>query len=190
MESSRKQQIKKAAALLFRKRGFSATSMRDIASALQIEAPSLYNHISGKQNLLQELLMELADGFISGMQVIESSGLTYKEQLKKIIKLHIDLTVASPNAMALLTSDWIHLEEPANSRFIELREQYEVWFKEVLSKALKEEGKGEVDLEIAFFTILSTLRWLYIWYLKHPNINAIRLENEIISNLLEGIFRK
>ena len=96
-DSNRKKQILKGAARLFRKRGFTATSMRDIASELQIEAPSLYNHIKGKQEILQILLLELARSFTLGMEVIISSTLTYEEQLEGLIRLHVDLTIKHPN---------------------------------------------------------------------------------------------
>ena len=165
-DSNRKKQILKGAARLFRKRGFTATSMRDIASELQIEAPSLYNHIKGKQEILQILLLELARSFTLGMEVIISSTLTYEEQLEGLIRLHVDLTIKHPNGMALLTSDWVHLEEPAFSEYVSMRDEYELSF------------------------ILSTLRWLYSWVLKNPEINPIELEKEMIENLLSGIFSR
>ncbi|MBP8764383.1 MAG: helix-turn-helix transcriptional regulator, partial [Ferruginibacter sp.] len=42
----------KKAAMLFRKNGFTSTSMQHIAAELGVEAPSLYNHITGKAQLL------------------------------------------------------------------------------------------------------------------------------------------
>ena len=45
---SRKEQIDLAATNLFKTKGYSATSMRDIASTVGIEAASLYSHISYK----------------------------------------------------------------------------------------------------------------------------------------------
>ncbi|MFT4973632.1 MAG: AcrR family transcriptional regulator, partial [Saprospiraceae bacterium] len=63
---SRKEEIKSAAARLFRKKGYSATSMRDIATAVGIKAASIYNHFKGKQELLQMLLMNIAYLFEKG----------------------------------------------------------------------------------------------------------------------------
>ena len=49
---TRKEEIIHVASQLFKDRGYSAVSMRDIAKELGIKAASLYNHIEGKQELL------------------------------------------------------------------------------------------------------------------------------------------
>ena len=53
--ATRKDVIIESAATLFKTRGFNAASMRDLAGAVGVEAPSLYNHIGGKSELLQSI---------------------------------------------------------------------------------------------------------------------------------------
>ena len=53
--ASKKDIIIKKAALLFRTKGFNAASMRELAEAVGVEAPSLYNHIGSKSELLQAI---------------------------------------------------------------------------------------------------------------------------------------
>ena len=184
---TRKEEIKLCAARLFRKRGFTATSMRDIAKEMGIEAPSLYNHIKGKQEILQELLLELADRFSAEMDHILGAKLKAIQKLERLVKLHVDMTIDHTDAIALITSDWVHLEEPAFTQFINMRDDYEKSFKKILSKSIKEGDLGNIDVEITMFSMLSTLRWLYTWVLKHPNINPIELEQGMIQNLVTGI---
>lgn len=54
--SNTRDTILSTAAELFAARGFDAISMRDIAGACQIKAPSLYNHFADKKTLYQETL--------------------------------------------------------------------------------------------------------------------------------------
>ena len=49
--SNRKQEIIEKATALFQKQGYSATSMRDLASFIGMEAASLYSHIKSKEDV-------------------------------------------------------------------------------------------------------------------------------------------
>ena len=50
---SRKEQIVNKAAKMFKQKGFVATSMRDLAAELGIEAASIYHHFKSKEELLE-----------------------------------------------------------------------------------------------------------------------------------------
>ena len=61
---SRIDQIINQSATLFYRKGFQATSMREIAAQIDIKAASLYNHINAKEDLLAAIIMRLANEFV------------------------------------------------------------------------------------------------------------------------------
>ncbi|NND95027.1 MAG: TetR/AcrR family transcriptional regulator [Flavobacteriales bacterium] len=176
---SRKEQIKQVAAHMFRKRGYKATSMRDIASEMGMEAPSLYNHIAGKQQILSELLMMIANAFTEGMKQIKSSPLDSLQKLERLIKLHVDITIDHTDAVSLLTNEWVHMEGINARKFKKLKNDYEKDFKRILETCVFEGKLKKVNVDLALFSILSTLRWLYSWYSKNPKVNRIKLEQQM-----------
>ena len=56
----RKLEIITIASALFKDRGFSAVTMRDIAKAMGIKAASLYNHIKNKEEILTFIIISLS----------------------------------------------------------------------------------------------------------------------------------
>ena len=59
-KETRKEEILRVAARLFKNKGYSAVTMRDLATDMGIKAASLYNHISSKQAILQEIVLAIA----------------------------------------------------------------------------------------------------------------------------------
>lgn len=187
---SRKEEIKKTAARLFRKRGYNATSMRDIADAIGIKAASIYNHIKSKQELLSDLLMEIAIIFTKEMEMIQNTSLNSQKKLERLIALHVRLTIEHTDAIALIAGEWVHLNENEKQQYITLRDDYENHFKKIIEQGKVEGIFENIDTEIILFSTLSTLRWLYSWYSRNRSFNPIELEQQITQCLMNGFLTK
>jgi len=70
MKLTRKEEIVIVAAKLFKEKGYSAVSMRDIAQQMDIKAASLYNHIKSKQEILSSLVLHVAEKFTNSTQTL------------------------------------------------------------------------------------------------------------------------
>lgn len=187
---SRKQQILEEAARLFRKKGFKGTSLQQIAQAVGMESPSLYNHIKSKQELLSILLMGNARLFNQRIQEIHDSRLSVLDKIDRVISLHIELTVNNPDAMSLMLNEWTHLEEVDKLEYVKLRDSYENQFKQILEQAMDNGEVVHMDLNFMMFMILSTLRSLYAWCARYRNYNRLEMEAYLKQGILKGILAK
>ncbi|AXT52659.1 TetR/AcrR family transcriptional regulator [Aquimarina sp. BL5] len=186
-QESRKQEIVNAAAILFKEKGYSAVTMRDLATAMGIKAASLYNHIQSKQEILSTIIIELAEEFTNGMNQIVNSDRSSIEKLENIISLHIDVTLRNADGLASLNNDWMHLEEDNLLYFEKMRQDYEDNFRQIVKKGVDMNEIKPNNIEIIVFSTLSTLRTLYLWYPKQKNIDASILKKDMISVLLQGV---
>lgn len=184
---NRKEDIILKAARLFRKKGFSSSSMRDIAGSVGIEAPSLYNHIKSKHEILEIILLEIAEDFTQGMNHICASDKQASTLLKEIIDLHISLTINKTDQIGLLTHEWINLKGSAREEFIKLRNEYEQNFKKVILQGIEKGEFKNLHVDLTVFSILSTLRWLYAWYKSNPNMDIDRLRKDMYILLVDGL---
>ncbi|MHA7058738.1 TetR/AcrR family transcriptional regulator [Aquimarina sp. M1] len=186
-QESRKQEIVNAAAILFKEKGYSAVTMRDLATTMGIKAASLYNHIQSKQEILSTIIIELAEEFTSGMNEIVNSDQNSIQKLEHIISLHIDVTLRNADGLASLNNDWMHLEEDNLLYFEKMRRDYEENFRNIIKKGVDSNQIKPNNIEIMVFSTLSTLRTLYLWYPKQKNIDANILKKDMISVLLKGV---
>ena len=184
---NRKDDIRNTAARLFRKKGYGATSMRNIAEGVGIQAASIYNHFGSKQVLLQDLLMLPANLYTEEMKAVKCSNLSPREKIEKLVKHHVHMAVEHTDAVALIVADWAHLEGEARTHFFQLREDYETDFKEIIEIG-KTNGSfnPNINTDVAVFSILSTLRWLFSWYNRNKSFDVEELEKQMIQVLLGG----
>ncbi len=181
-----KEDIIKTAAKLFKEKGFSAVTMRDLASKIGVKASSLYNHISSKQELLKEIIISIAERFTEGMAVIMNSNSNSIDKLTKIVDLHVNIASNNIYGMASLNNDWMHLEEQLDY-YLKLRTDYEDNFREIIINGIKNNEIKHANPEVILFSILSTLRSLYLWIPKKEDLNHIELSSNLTSILIEGI---
>ncbi len=90
-----------AAEDLFAEKGYSATSLGDVADRVGIRSPSLYNHFRNKEALYQAVLERLLTEFSAPLQELGSAAVTYERVfnwLETIVRQHH----ANPNLARLL----------------------------------------------------------------------------------------
>ncbi|QNJ97923.1 Transcriptional regulator [Constantimarinum furrinae] len=184
---TRKEEIIEVASQLFKEKGYNAVSMRDIALAMGIKAASLYNHISGKQELLSTLILRVAREFTLGMNSVMQSSESPLKKIERIIELHIDITVNYSEGLAALNNDWMHLENEDLESFVRMREDYEENFRQIIKQGIELGEIKSYHPEVILFSILSTLRTLYLWYQKRGKLDVNLLKREMVAVLIQGI---
>lgn len=185
-QETRKEEIIRVAAKLFKEKGYSAVTMRDLAAEMGIKAASLYNHISSKQDILKTIIISIAEEFTYGMDKIINSNATSISKLKSIVALHVNVTANNTYGMASLNNDWMHLEDKLDY-YMELRSHYETNFLEIIKHGIASSEIKNCNPEIIMFSMLTTLRSLFLWIPKKGNFNANELSNSLSEVLIEGI---
>lgn len=185
--TDRKADIVNISAKLFKEKGYSAVTMRDIAQALEIKAASLYNHIKSKQEILALMVIGIAEEYTHAIRDIESSDKTSIQKIEKVIQLHIDITVRNPDALASLNNDWMHLPDGDLEYFQKMREEYEDIFRRIVKKGIADGEIKNGNPEVIIFSILSTIRTLYLWYGKKKEFTAATMKTHLKTVLLNGI---
>jgi len=182
-KETRKQEIIRVAAKLFKSKGYSAVTMRDLAKAMDIKAASLYNHISSKQAILQDIIIAIAEDFTTGMQNIMNSYTNSIGKLEQIISLHVKIATENTDGLAALNLDWMHLENKLDY-YLKLRNDYEANYLKIIEDGI---AIRPVKPDVFMFSMLSTLRSLYLWLPKKEIVNQQVLTESLSQILIKGI---
>ncbi|MEP7379162.1 MAG: TetR/AcrR family transcriptional regulator, partial [Chloroflexota bacterium] len=105
-ETPRRQQIEDAASTLFRERGYAATSVRDIAHALDMQGGSLYAHVASKEDVLWAIVVRAADRFNAEVGPIATSDRTAARKLRKMIRAHVAVVTNAQKDAAVFLDEW------------------------------------------------------------------------------------
>jgi AcrR family transcriptional regulator len=160
---NRKQVIYQRAAELFKHKGYSATSMRDLAEAVGIEPSSLYSHIASKRELLTKICMDTALRFTSGLQHIVDTVSDPVEQLRQVIDLHVAVARDSPSSVTVFTDEWRHLDLADLQTFEDQRRSYQRAVKAIIVRGLEHGLFTDIDPRTTTKTLLTGLRWIHVW---------------------------
>ena len=182
-------EIYRTAAQIILEKGYDATSVNDIASALGITKAGLYHYISGKKELLYDImnfgLDELDEEVIEPARAISDP----EERLRFIIAADARLVTRGRGAITILVEEMSALT-PAQNRKITKRKRV---FFDVVRDAVEElHAAGrlrDVNSTAAAFSILGMIHWLSRWFREDGPLTADQAADELAKIALEGILR-
>jgi len=185
---SRKEQVIRKAAELFKEKGYAAASMRDLAQMLGIEAASLYSHIKSKEEILRTLCFDMATEFRASLDAVEMQDIPASEKLKNGIIGHIQVMARDLTASAVFMNEHRHLSEPFLREFLILRINYINRFKRIIEEGVASgEFKDSIDKKLSVMTLFSSLNWMPMWYNPDGKIEPESLGDQLADMLVNGL---
>lgn len=187
---NRKEQILNTASRLFREKGYAATSMRDIATEMDMEAASLYHHIKSKDELLETICFGMADQFITALQEVNDIYFNAEDKLRRAILSHVQIMTGSIDQSAVFLNEWRSLPQPRLDDFKKLRDQYEHEMRLIIAQGQQEDVFGDADTKFATLTILSAVNWIYQWYKPDGSMEPAEIATRLSDFILGGLRKK
>lgn len=187
-KNPRREKFYKTATELLSEKGYKAMTMRELAERLDCDKSNIYNYIKSKQELLDQLLFEIADKFHTGISEIEESSYSAAEKLKAIIRLHVTMTFENPNKMNIHAHEWRFLDSDRQKIFVSRRSKYEKKITDIIQIGMDEKSIKQGDVSFIKNCILSSLRWMYTWKISEKKkLNPIEIERTISEFIFNGI---
>ena len=186
---SRRAEICRTAAQIFRERGYDATSVSDIARALGITKAGLYHYFDSKEALLFEItaygLDRVRDDVIAPVRGMRDP----EERLRELVVRHACIATHGRGAVAQLV-DEVRALPAANRRVLE--ERMRLYFDLVRDtlKELRALGRlRNVDPTVATFGLIGTILWLPRWFRQNGRLTQEQVAHQIADIAIGGLLR-
>ena len=200
-DGNRRLELIRAAAVLFRRKGFDATSTRDIAAAVGMRSGSPFYHFKSKSALLYAVMEDGMRSAIArqgealsatrslpeGDEPGQASGATACAQMRHLIRAHFDTLLGAGNDFVpVMLYEHRALSVAQRKLLARLQGEYESAWTPVL-EALHASGRLRAPVKLARLLILGALNWSVQWFDRNKGASLDQLTDAAMALFLQEI---
>jgi AcrR family transcriptional regulator len=186
--TSRAEEILSVAAKLFWAKGYEATSMSNLASALGITKASLYHHIDNKESLLVALSMRSLERINAEVQqAMDAAPDDPLERFRAAVHAHVASALGDRSMHATMLTELRSLPPNHRRKVTRLRDQYDELM-EGLIRAAQEAGqiRSDIPARLQRLALLNMLNWTIFWFDPSGDATADSLADLFLEVFLKG----
>ena len=160
----KRERILQEAVTLFYERGFTATTLDDIAHELGVTKPFIYNHFKSKTELLAAICLPTIQMAVeAAANAVRSEG-SASERLERLIVQFTKVVLVRQPFIAVYFREEKSLEPAALSEINAHRREFDRWLSRLLEEGI---ASGEFEVEDVNLTSLAMggmISWAYTWH--------------------------
>lgn len=189
MIETRRRQIEDVASGLFREHGYVATSVRDIARALDLRGPSLYSHVTSKEDVLWAIVDRGAASYEQGAaDALEAAPRgDPRAGLAALVRAHVAVATADPEAALVFDREWRHLTGVRRDAILVRRDAYEALLRRVIEEGIADGAFAPVDPTVAATFLLTALNAIAAWYRPEGRLSAGAVADAYVDLALRAL---
>jgi AcrR family transcriptional regulator len=186
---TRRREIDEIASELFHANGYAATSVRDIARALDIQAASMYAHVASKEDLLFSIVEGAASSFEQAVDRALQDTMSDDpvERIAAIVEAHVEVVTADPERSSVFVTEWRHLSPERRDAIGLRRDAYEHRVRSVIAEGQAVGAFAAIDPALAATFLLTALNGIATWYRPDGRLSADRIADHYVDLALRSL---
>jgi AcrR family transcriptional regulator len=179
-------EIRAVALDLFYKRGFQATTLRDVAAKVGIQVGSLYNHISSKGELLFEIMETVMLDLLAGERDVAKES-DVVERMRLLVDHHVKFHGRRAREVFVGNSELRSLRPAQRARIVALRDQYELVFRNGLEDGIRQGKFLPVDVPVTVYGILAMATSVSTFYSSRGRLSLEQIAAIFSLMVVQGL---
>jgi len=164
--------IREAAVKAIAKHGFEAASLRDIAKEVGIRAPSLYNYISSKEQLLYELMKDPLTSMLAEYRALVKEIDDPAGKLRVFVQVHLNFHLRSRLDVFIGNMELRSLSANHYRTISNLREEYARVLEGIIEEGVKSGAFHAGEPRVTSLIMLGMLSGVCNWYQPGGSMSA------------------
>jgi len=168
---AQRDRILKAAASCFNQKGFSGTSLKDVADHLGLTDAALYYYVKNKEELVYHCYLRAAELGKEALDRACTEGRDGLDQARLYLRYHLEVMVGERGPVAIM-SEIPSLKRKHRNEILEISRQHSAAFEAVLASGIADGSIVECDVRMTGNAIMGSINWVPKWY--HGKRNMAR----------------
>ena len=161
--SAKRARILKAAATCFNEKGFSGTSLKDVANRLDLTDAALYYYVRSKEELVYQCYLRAGELGAEAMQRARADGTTGLEQARLYLRYHVEIMVGERGPVAIL-SEIPSLDPEHRAEILQISRRHSRAFEKMLEWGISDGSVRPCDVRMTGNAIMGAINWIPKWY--------------------------
>ena len=161
--SAKRDRILKAAAACFNEKGYSGTSLKDVAKHLGLTDAALYYYVRNKEELVYQCYLRAGELGREALKRARAEGDKGLEMARLYIRYHVDIMVGERGPVAIM-SEIPSLKRAHRNEILEISRRHSAGFEEILAIGIEDGSIAPCDLRMTGNAIMGAINWIPKWY--------------------------
>jgi len=155
--------VLKAAAACFNQKGYSGTSLKDVARHLNLTDAALYYYVRNKEELVYLCYLRAAELGRQAMQRGKAEGGNGLEQARLYVRYHVEVMVGEQGPLAIM-SEIPSLQQGHRNEILKVSREHSAGFEEILRNGIADGSIGDCDVRMTGNAVMGAINWIPKWY--------------------------
>jgi AcrR family transcriptional regulator len=185
-----KEEILQAAAQIFQKKGYHATSMQDIADAVDLQKGSLYHHVDSKQDILFALLNKALELILERLQFVAEQDIPPEQKIRQATRAYFSFLAENPSLSSVLLLEYRSLEDNFQKLHIPRRDQVDQIWQQLITEGIRQGDFYTQEPGLVSKALLGILNWTITWYREDGPLSAEQIADQFTDLFLVGLLSR
>lgn len=187
--SHRYEELIDTAVELFEKKGYSATTMRDIAKKMNLTQGSLYYYIKKKEDILFQIHHIIIEMVLDGASKIRK-GMTTMEKLDIMMTCSMEVVAKKKSYVSVFLKEYKYIKSELFDEVLAKRKKYAKIIQGIIDDEIKNGNFINVDPQIATMALVGMFNWSLQWVDVKGRLSMQEIKDVFLRIFFEGMLKR